>query len=172
MEAMPHLRDLARTATRLMGDRSRAEDIVQEVYLEAWKSFHRYEPSTNCRAWLFKILLYKVQQYRRSWFRLHLFGDAETSLKANLAHTPPVPEHLTDEDVLAALDGVPADFRATILLVDVEEFSYRDAAGILGVPIGTVMSRLSRGRRLLREHLADMARSYGFGTANRKGQEQ
>jgi RNA polymerase sigma-70 factor (ECF subfamily) len=167
---MPHHRDLARTAARLVGDRIRAEDVVQEVFLEAWKSFHRYEPGTNCRAWLFKILLYKVQHYRRSWFRLRLFSGAEDSIGKNLTYTPPVPEQMTDEDILAALDRVPTGFRAAILLVDVEEFSYREAAGILSIPIGTVMSRLNRGRRLLREHLAAAAQSYGFGGANRKGQ--
>lgn len=82
---------------------------------------------------------------------------------------PPIPEHITDEEVLAALAEVPQDYRAVVLLVDVEEFSYKDAAGILGAPIGTVMSRLSRGRRALRERLAGMAKSYGIGKANGEG---
>jgi RNA polymerase sigma-70 factor (ECF subfamily) len=73
--------------------------------------------------------------------------------EATAAYTPPIPEQLTDEDLLAALDRIPADFRAVVLLVDVEEFAYREAAEILQVPIGTVMSRVSRGRRLLREAL-------------------
>jgi RNA polymerase sigma-70 factor (ECF subfamily) len=171
-EAMPHLADLMRTAARMTGNRAGAEDVVQEVYLEAWKSFHRYEPGTNCRAWLFKILLYKVQHHRRRWFRLRLFSESEESFANNLTFTPPVAERLTDEDMLAALDRVPADFRAVVLLVDIEEFSYKETAGILGVPIGTVMSRLSRGRRGLREHLEGVARSYGFGGTDQKGQQQ
>jgi RNA polymerase sigma-70 factor (ECF subfamily) len=168
-EAMPHLNDLARTARRLMGDRGKAEDIVQEVFLEAWKSFHRFEPGTNCRAWLFKILFHRVCHYRRKWFRFRLFSETEDSYDLNLAYTPPIPEALSDEVILAALDQIPAEFRAAILLVDVEEFSYKQAADILEVPIGTVMSRLSRGRKLLRERLAGVAQSYGLGKAKQKG---
>ncbi len=162
-EALPLARELLRTATRLAGDRARAEDLIQEVYLEAWKSFHRFQPGTNCRAWLFKILFHKMQHHRRNWFRVRLLDEGEEFLEANLTYTPPVPEQLTDEEILAALDRIPTDFRAAVLLVDVEEFSYKEAAGILEVPIGTVMSRLSRGRRLLREHLAGLAEAYGFG---------
>lgn len=76
----------------------------------------------------------------------------------------PIPDHLTDDEVLAALDAIPADFRAVVLLVDVEEFSYREAAGIISIPIGTVMSRLNRGRKLLREQLTGVAEAYGIGT--------
>jgi RNA polymerase sigma-70 factor (ECF subfamily) len=76
---------------------------------------------------------------------------------------------LADADILAALDQIPADFKAVVLLVDVEEFAYKEVAGILDVPIGTVMSRLSRGRRLLREHLAGVAKSYGIGKAASQG---
>src|SRR6059036_416260 len=152
-EAMPHLNDIFRTATRLLGERARAEDIVQEVYLQAWKSFHRFETGTNCRAWLFKILFHCVNHHRRKWFRFPLLKETEEFLEANLTAAPPVPEHITDEDILAALDRVPADFRSVVLLVDVEEFAYKEASDILAVPIGTVMSRLSRGRKALREHL-------------------
>ena len=87
------------------------------------------------------------------------------------AHVP-LPESITDEEILAALSAVPQDYRAIVLLVDVEEFSYKEAAGILDVPIGTVMSRLSRGRKLLRERLADLARSYGIGHTKHEGQRQ
>jgi RNA polymerase sigma-70 factor (ECF subfamily) len=68
-EAMPHLKDIYRTATRMLGERSRAEDVAQEVYLQAWKSFERFEPGTNCRAWLYKILFHCVNHHRRKWFR-------------------------------------------------------------------------------------------------------
>jgi len=162
-EAMPHLNDLFRTAARVLGDRARAEDVVQEVYLQAWKSFHRFEPGTNCRAWLFKILFHCVNHHRRRWFRFPLLKETEEFLEANLIAPEPVPDHLTDASILAALDRIPAEFRAVVLLVDVEEFAYKDAAQILAVPIGTVMSRLSRGRRLLREQLASVAASYGIG---------
>jgi RNA polymerase sigma-70 factor (ECF subfamily) len=150
-EAMPHLRDLASTATRLMGDRARAEDVVQDVFLQAWKSFARFETGTNCRAWLYKILFHCMHHYRRKWFRLSVMQPMDDYTEATAAYTPPVPEHLTDEDLLAALEKIPSDFRAVILLVDVQEFAYKEASDILQVPIGTVMSRLSRGRKLLRD---------------------
>lgn len=167
-EAMPHLNDLYRTATRVLGERSRAEDVVQEVYLQAWKSFHRFEPGTNCRAWLFKILFHCVNHHRRKWFRFPLLKETEEFLEANLVAATPIPDHLTDEDILRALDKMPTDFRSVVLLVDVEEFAYKDAAEILSVPIGTVMSRLSRGRKILRELLDEVAQAYGLGRASQE----
>jgi RNA polymerase sigma-70 factor (ECF subfamily) len=168
-EAMPHLNDIFRTASRIVGDRARAEDVAQEVYLQAWKSFHRFEPGSNCRAWLFKILFHCVNHQRRKWFRLPLLKEKEEFLEANLTYAEPIPEHITDEEVLTALDRIPTEFRAIILLVDVEEFAYKEAADIAGIPIGTVMSRLSRGRKLLREQLTGVARSYGIGKATQGG---
>jgi RNA polymerase sigma-70 factor, ECF subfamily len=170
VEAMPHMNDIFRTASRLVGERSRAEDVVQEVYLQAWKSFHRFETGTNCRAWLFKILFHCVNHHRRKWFRFPLLKETEEFLESNLTYTAPIPEHISDEEILAALDKIPAEFRAVVLLVDVEEFAYKDAAEIVGSPIGTVMSRLSRGRKLLREQLTSVAKSYGIGNAAQKGQ--
>lgn len=157
------MNDLYRAAARLLGDRAEAEDVVQEVFLTAWKSFHRFQPGTNCRAWLFKILIFSIYHHRRRSLRFPLLSDREESLVHGLRYAPPAPEQLTDGEILAALGRVPPDFRAVILLADVEEFSYKEAATILNIPIGTVMSRLSRGRRLLREQLADVARSYGIG---------
>jgi RNA polymerase sigma-70 factor, ECF subfamily len=168
-EAMPHLSDIFRTASRLVGDRAKAEDVAQEVYLQAWKSFHRFESGTNCRAWLFKILFHCVNHQRRKWFRFPLLKETEEFLETNLTYTEPIPEHLTDEEVLAALDRIPAEFRAVVLLVDVEELAYKEAAEIAGIPIGTVMSRLSRGRKLLREQLTSVARSYGIGNSAQRG---
>jgi RNA polymerase sigma-70 factor (ECF subfamily) len=161
-EAMPHLNDLFRTALRVTGDRGTAEDVVQEVYFQAWRSFDRFEAGTNCRAWLYKILFHCVSHHRRKWFRFPLLKETEEFLEANLPAPSPVAEHLSDEQILAALDGIPADYRSVVLLVDVEEFAYKEVAEILGVPIGTVMSRLSRGRALLRKKLAGVARSYGI----------
>ena len=168
-EAMPHLNDIYRSATRILGDSARAEDVAQEVYLQAWRSFHRFEPGTNCRAWLFKILFHCVNHHRRKWFRFPLLKETEEFIEANLVQPEPIPERLTDADILSALDRIPADFRAVILIVDVEEFAYKEAAEILSLPIGTVMSRLSRGRKLLREQLAEVARSYGIGPAKGEG---
>jgi RNA polymerase sigma-70 factor (ECF subfamily) len=167
-EALPHMNDLFRTATRLLSDRAKAEDVIQEVYLQAWKSYDRYERGTNCRAWLFQILFHSVHHYRRKWFRLQLFRDTDELMEANLTATPSLPDKLTDEEILAALDHIPNDFKAVVLLADVEEFAYKEISTILNIPIGTVMSRLSRGRKLLRERLAQVAESYGIGKTDRK----
>ena len=168
-EALPHLNDLYRTATRILRDPSRAEDVVQEVYLQAWKSFDRFEPGTNCKAWLYQILFHSINHYRRKWFRLRLLGENEKHLEQNLTWTPPLPDHLTDEQILAALDDIPPDFKTVVLLVDVEEFAYKEVAEILKIPIGTVMSRLSRGRRLLRERVAEVADQYGITRSAEQG---
>jgi len=161
--AMPHLNDIYRTAARVLGNDAAANDVVQDVFLQAWKSFDQFEMGTNCRAWLFKILFHTLNHYRRKWLNIRMVKESEEILEHCTANDPPLPEHITDEEMLAALATVPEDFRSVVLLVDVEEFSYKDAAGILNVPIGTVMSRVSRGRRLLREKLAGMAQSYGIG---------
>lgn len=161
-EALPHLDDLFRTARRVTGNPTDAHDLVQEAYLQAWKSFHRFEPGTNCRAWLYRILFNKIHHYHRSRYNSKLVKDAEEFLAEIIAYEPSVPEHLRDEEVLTALDRIPPDYRAVILLADVQEFAYKEIAAILEIPIGTVMSRLSRGRKLLRIELADVARSFGI----------
>jgi RNA polymerase sigma-70 factor, ECF subfamily len=168
-EAIPHLSDIFRTAMRLTADRGAAEDVIQEVYLQAWRSFDRFESGTNCRAWLYKILFHCVSHHRRKWFRFPLLKEKEEFLEANLVQPEPVPEHVTDGEILNALDAIGVEFRSVVLLVDVEEFAYKQVAEILGIPIGTVMSRLSRGRALLRKRLADVARSYGIGKNAPKG---
>ena len=155
--AMPHFDDLYRTAVRVIGDRTEAEDLVQEAYLEAWKSFHRFEPGTNCRAWLFKILFHVIHHHRRRWFTLKFVKESEVLLEEMLTYEPPVPEDLTDEDMLAALEKVPEDFREVLLLADVQEFSYKEISDTLKIPIGTVMSRLSRGRKILRSQLTHLS---------------
>lgn len=165
LEAMPHMADIFRTATLVLGDASRAEDVSQEVFLQAWKSFDRFESGTNCRAWLYKILFHCVNHHRRKWFRFPLLKETEEFMEANLVAVEPIPEHLSDAEILAALDRIPVDFRSVVMLVDVEEFAYKEASEILGVPIGTIMSRLSRGRKALREQLGEVARSYGIGIA-------
>ena len=161
--ALPHMNDLYRTAGRVIGNRSEAEDLVQETYLQAWKSFHRFEPGTNCRAWLFKILFHLIQHHRRKWYKSKVVQETdEMQLQDTLAHEPPVPQQLSDEDVLAALEKISVQYREVVLLADVQEFSYKEVAATLGVPVGTVMSRLSRGRKLLREELLAFAEGYGI----------
>jgi RNA polymerase sigma-70 factor (ECF subfamily) len=168
VEAMPHVNDLFRTALRMTRERSQAEDVLQEVYLQAWRSFERFEAGTNCRAWLYRILFHCVSHQRRKWFRFPLLKKNEEYLETNLVQPAAVAQEITDGEILAALNRLPSDFRSVVLLVDVEEFAYKEVAGILAIPIGTVMSRLSRGRGLLRQHLADLARTYGIGRTLRK----
>jgi RNA polymerase sigma-70 factor (ECF subfamily) len=167
--AMPHMNDIYRTASRLLGGGTGADDVVQEVYLQAWKSFDQFEPGTNCRAWLFKILFHSLNHYRRKWLNIRMVKEGDEILEQAAAPGPAIPEHITDEEMVAALAEVPQDFRAVVLLIDVEEFSYKETAGILNVPIGTVMSRLSRGRKVLREKLAGVAASYGIGGPHQEG---
>ena len=167
--ALPYLNDLYRTAVHLVRDRTEANDLVQETYLQAWKAFHRFEPGTNCRAWLFKILINEVRHYRRRWFNTKRGSEGEECFEETLAFEPPIPENIQDEDVLAALDDIPREFREVVLLADVQEFSYREVAELLGVPVGTVMSRLSRGRKQLRVKLADYASACGMGRKLQEG---
>jgi RNA polymerase sigma-70 factor, ECF subfamily len=167
--AMPHLNDLFRTAMRVIGNRSEAEDLVQEAYLQAWKSFHRFEPGTNCRAWLFKILFHVIHHHRRKWYNAKTVREGEELLEQTVAYEPPVPEHLSDEEVLAAFEKIPHQYREVVLLADVQELSYKEVAEALDIPMGTVMSRLSRGRRLLREELSEFAEDYGIKNISGKG---
>jgi RNA polymerase sigma-70 factor (ECF subfamily) len=160
--AMPHMHDLYRTARRVLGNQSEAEDVVQETYLQAWKSFHRFEPGTNIRAWMFKIMFHVINHHRRKAYRLVTLKEEEEFIFDQIIYEPPVPQDLRDEDVLAALDRVPEQFRDVILLADVQEFSYKEIAETLDVPIGTVMSRLNRGRKILRASLSAIAANYGF----------
>jgi RNA polymerase sigma-70 factor (ECF subfamily) len=167
--AMPHLNDLFRTAMRVIGNRSEAEDLVQEAYLQAWKSFHRFEPGTNCRAWLFKILFHVIHHHRRKWYNSKLAREGEEILEQTIAYEPPVPQHLSDEEVLTAFEKIPHQYREVVLLADVQELSYKEVADALGIPMGTVMSRLSRGRKLLREELSEFAEDYGIKSVKEKG---
>src|SRR5581483_8008938 len=135
-------------------DSAKADDVVQDVYLYAWQSFGEFELNTNCRAWLFKILVHKLQHYRRKWMNPRIVKESEEILEQTEGYGPPIPEQITDGEILAALSDVPRDLAAVVLLVDVEDLSYKEAAGVLNVPLGTIMSRLSRARKALRERLA------------------
>ncbi len=166
-EALPHLDELYRTAVRLLGgDRTEAQDLVQDVFAQAWKSFDRYEPGTNCRAWLYRILINKARHYLRARYTRKVIPLSEGSggVPEVSGGLVPVPERISDREVLNALDRLSAEHREIVLLADVQEFSYKEIAEILEVPVGTVMSRLSRGRAVLREALAEYAREYGINT--------
>jgi len=160
---MGHFPALYRTARLLAQEPAEAEDLVQEVYLEAWKSFHRFERGTNCRAWLFKILFHRLHHFRRRWAKAAKVESFEKPEDQDgIIAEPPVAQEIRDEDVLEALGRVPAEFREVVLLADVQEFSYKEIAETMKLPLGTVMSRLSRGRKLLRQELARVASSYGI----------
>lgn len=170
--AMPHLADLYRSASFLIRNSAEAEDLVQEVYLEAWKSFHRFELGTNCRAWLFKIMFNRLHHVRRRLAKTSLEEAFENPENQDRVTTePPVPQEIRDEDILKALEKVPGEFREVVLLVDVHEFSYKEVAETMAIPLGTVMSRLSRARKLLRRELAEVARSYGIKPSSRRTRE-
>lgn len=152
-EALPLMPDVFRVACWLVRDREVAEDLTQETFVQALRSFHRYSPDTNCRAWLITIL-YRLNGKRRFKLgQLKLVEDADEQIAQTVAFEPPIPQSLTDEDILQAIKRVPQTFSQVVLLADVEEFSYKEVAELLHVPIGTVMSRLHRGRRLLRQEL-------------------
>ncbi|MEP7039022.1 MAG: sigma-70 family RNA polymerase sigma factor [Acidobacteriota bacterium] len=163
-EAMPFSADLFRVAMFLKRDRDVAEDLVQETMMQALKSFHRYEKGTNCKAWLTTIMYHTHYKQLRKQTNLKLVADTEEKIAETIQFEAPIPQHLTDEDVLQAIKKVPETFREIVLLCDVEGFAYKEIASLLDVPIGTVMSRLHRGRKVLRGELAVYARNYGIET--------
>ncbi len=149
--AIPHTQALLRTAMRLTNDRGLAEDAVQETLLLAWRSFHQFDLHTNCKAWLFRIMLNLLsKRYRRLQRR-----PAEIPLdEENAVHSFATEgQALLRSEILAALDSLSEEHRAVLLLAVVEGFTCKEIAGILNVPIGTVMSRLSRARMALRQFL-------------------
>ena len=160
-EALPHMGDLYRAAAAILRSRVEAEDAVQEAYLQAMKSFHRFTPGTNCRAWLFQILFHVISHQRRKWFGRIIFSERE-ELEQTAVYAAPVPEQLTDDEMIAAFRKLPQQFAEVVMLADVQEFSYKEIQETLGIPIGTVMSRLSRGRQLLRAQLAGCAARAGI----------
>jgi RNA polymerase sigma-70 factor (ECF subfamily) len=161
-EAMPHAPNLFRIALWLTRDHTTAEDLVQETLTEALSSFHRFAVGTNCRAWLISIMYHRHSKRRWESRRLHLISDSEEPIAETIPFEPPTPQNVTDEDVLNALKSLPRNFQEVVVLADIEELSYKEIAEATQIPVGTVMSRLSRGRKLLRGRLADYARAHGF----------
>ena len=165
-EALAHLDSLYRTALRLTRNPPDAEDLVQETYLKAFRAAGRFEPGTNLRAWLFTILHNSARNRARDRARDAVTIDSETveraadALSGFIPGAGPVetPETLLIRETLApdlqtAIDALPDQFRQAVWLRDVEEFSYAEISEMLSIPIGTVMSRISRGRRLLFDQL-------------------
>ncbi len=153
MEALPHMRSLYGTAFRLTRNAHDAEDLVQETYLRAYRAFDRYKAGTNIRAWLYTILhRVRTDAYRRasrSPTTVELRGDGPgVAPEARALFTG-------GEDVGRELEKIPEGFRSAVILRDVQEFTYDEIAKILDIPIGTVMSRIHRGRALLRKALSE-----------------
>ncbi len=173
-EALPHLNRVWAAARRFAGRDGDAEDLVQETFLRAYKSFGSFERGTNCRAWLLTILYSVfVNRYRRARREPESRdpGALETLAERNLVPTDwerPLLDAAsagrwgTGETVQAALAELPAEFREAVLLVDVEELTYEEAATAIECPVGTVRSRLFRARRLLARALGDYARDLGY----------
>jgi RNA polymerase sigma-70 factor, ECF subfamily len=165
-EALTHAEQLYRIALRLTGSPQSAEDLVQDTYLRAFRAWQSYKPGTNLAAWLATIMrnanLDELRRQSRRPVQEPLDDDGDYYLYNRLAEAGPQPQdevlaRLGSTAILSALTEVPENFREVVVLVDVGDFSYAEAAGILEIPIGTVMSRLYRGRRLLKRALADRA---------------
>lgn len=153
-----YLDELFRVARRFTSDRARAEDLTQETFLRAWAAFDRFQPGTNCRAWLYRIFFRTLSASRHELGReLALFDDAPFD-DTRAAHPPRVPGGVTPHDLERAFAALPVAFACVITLVDVEGLTYKEAAAALDVPIGTVMSRLHRARAQLRALLAPAPR--------------
>lgn len=163
-EVLPHLQMLQRFALYLVRSKSEAEDLVQETLAQALKSFDSYEIGTNCRAWLCKIMVNKRSQWIRTNSRFSQLDETETQLAKAFYH-PVLPEFFSKQ-LSRALSNMPEKARNVVWLADVEEYTYQEIADELKVPLGTVMSRLSRGRALLRRNYllcADNAPRKSFG---------
>ena len=165
-EALVHAEHLYRIALRLTGSPQTAEDLVQDTYLRAFRSWQSYKPGTNLAAWLATIMrnanLDELRRQSRRPVQEPLDDDGDYYLYNRLAESSPQPQdevlaRLSGTAIVSALGDLPPNFREVVVLVDVGDFSYAEAAGILGIPIGTVMSRLYRGRRVLKRALADQA---------------
>lgn len=173
-QAMPYLDQLYGAALRMTRNPADAEDLVQETYLKGFAAFDSFTQGTNLRAWLFRILTNTfINAYRKKQrepfqsgsddltdWQLH---DAESHTSTGLRSAEmEALDRITDSDVVQAMSNLPEDYRLAVYLADVEGFSYKEIAEIMETPVGTVMSRLHRGRKLLREQLADYAIERGF----------
>jgi len=172
-DALQYMNQLYAAALRYTKNPEDAQDLVQDTYAKAYTSFHQFEPGTNLKAWLYRVLTTTfINTYRKDQRRPQT-SDSELEdwqIAEASSHTSDqgkstedvVLENLPDSDIKKALAEIPEEFRMVVYLADVEGFSYKEIAEIVGVPAGTVMSRLHRGRKQLREKLSDYARERGY----------
>lgn len=178
LEALPHLDAVYRFALRLTGSPSEAEDLVQDTYLRAYRAWHQFEPGTRAKSWLFTICRNAyLRQRERDTRRDELVAEAahaqpdadaagtENPLFAGRADYDPEGDYyrsLVDDRIFVAIDALPTEFREAVVLSDLEGLDYQEISDVLGVPLGTVKSRLFRGRKLLRSRLRDLAIESGI----------
>ena len=172
-DALQYMNQLYAAAMRYTKNPEDAQDLVQDTYIKAYNSFHQFEPGTNLKAWLYRVLTTTfINTYRKDQRRPQT-SDSELEdwqIAEASSHTSDqgkstedvVLENLPDSDIKNALAEIPEEFRMAVYLADLEGFSYKEIAEIVGVPAGTVMSRLHRGRKQLREKLTDYARERGY----------
>ncbi|MAT18646.1 MAG: RNA polymerase subunit sigma [Leifsonia sp.] len=178
-QAIPFMDQLYAAALRMTRNPADASDLVQETFVKAFSAFARFEQGTNLKAWLYRILTNTfINTYRKNQRAPYQgtideledwqLGSAESLTQGRITRSAEAEaiDHLPDSDVKEALNSIPEDFRLAVYLADVEGFSYQEIADIMKTPVGTVMSRLHRGRRLLRERLADYAAERGYTTTN------
>ncbi|GAA2002456.1 sigma-70 family RNA polymerase sigma factor [Brevibacterium samyangense] len=183
-EALEYVNQLYGAALRMTRNPADAEDLVQEAYAKAYAAFHQYTPGTNLKAWLYRILTNTfINSYRKKQRQpLESSGEdiedwqiaraaSHTSSEGRSAELEAL-DHLPDSDVKDALSRLPADFRMVVYYADVEGLPYKEIAEIMDTPIGTVMSRLHRARRQLRDMLTDYAAERGFGTQDTQRRRQ
>ncbi len=171
-EIIPHLDAMYNFALRLTSDPSDAEDLVQDTIVKAYRFFSSYEKGTNAKAWLFRILKNSyINNYRKKSKKPNQVDYDEVStfyetIRAERTDTSDLEDKmfrdLIDDDISNALDELPEDFRTVVLLCDVEGFTYEEIANMLDVPIGTIRSRLHRGRNLLKSQLMEYAQDRGY----------
>ncbi len=174
-EALPHMDALYNFALRMTNDPDEADDLLQETYLKAYRFFDKFEKGTNCKAWLFRIMKNSfINMYRKTskepdkvdyheveefYHMIRAESSDPNDLEARLF------SNLLDDDVSRALEELPEEFRTVVILCDIEGFTYEEIADFVECPIGTVRSRLHRGRKMLRARLFEYARQRGYVTA-------